>query len=97
MAGAPSARDPGGSALLGSGAWPTFLHRRLSSTRALERFRNQVGTHLILCDSDSIKFDVGVMGTVSLWKRLFRARRYAVPPPHSGTHRATLVIDLMLV
>ena len=42
VAGAPSARDPGGSALLGSGAWPTFVHPSLSSTRALERFRNQV-------------------------------------------------------
>ena len=42
VAGAPSARDPGGSALLGNGAWPTFVHPRLSSTRSLERFRNQV-------------------------------------------------------
>jgi hypothetical protein len=26
----------------GQGAWPLFLHARIGSTRALERFRNQV-------------------------------------------------------
>ena len=41
VAGAPSARDPDGMALLGDRACPTYLHPRLLSTRALDRFRNQ--------------------------------------------------------
>lgn len=38
MAGGPT--KPG--LLLMEGCWPVFLHRSLASSRALERFRNQV-------------------------------------------------------
>jgi hypothetical protein len=38
MAGGPSRPD----LLLMEGCWPVFLHRSLASSRALERFRNQV-------------------------------------------------------
>ena len=37
-AGGPARAASGG---LVQGAWPTYLHPRLASTRALERFRNQ--------------------------------------------------------
>ena len=46
VAGAPSARDTDGLALLGNRAWPTYLNPRLLSTRALDRFRNQVSPHM---------------------------------------------------
>ena len=36
--GGPARAASGG---LAQGAWPTYLHPRLASTRALERFRNQ--------------------------------------------------------
>jgi hypothetical protein len=41
MAGGPSNPE----LLLMEGCWPVFLHRSLGSSRALERFRNQVPVH----------------------------------------------------
>jgi hypothetical protein len=43
MAGGPSRPD----LLLMEGCWPVFLHRGLASSRALERFRNQVPSGLV--------------------------------------------------
>ena len=58
VAGAPSARDPEGLALLGDRACPTYLHPRLPSTRALDRFRNQA--RLLRCHSCAYETNVSL-------------------------------------
>ena len=89
----PWAGRPGSLGRGGQGAWPLFLHARLGSTRALERFRNQVALQRwIAANVASVvalyedRYELwGFSHRGRLIRRALPARRAAVRSQRSGT------------